>query len=361
MSDHTHDDFMPLSRRETFLARYPRNLKMAVTVVLFALVVLPPAWTHNRLHHPIKTAVDVHSNGDTQEEIIPSATSSNAKVIETDVNAPALNDQDDRSIKLVSSPDIRVTEDTAEGSLPRISEDGLRPWQLYARPFNAADKRPRIAIVVTRLGMSRTITDAAISQLPPTVTLAFDIQAPVIAAWSARARQDGHEVLLGVPMEPFDYPRSDPGPSTLLTSLPNSDNLERLLTAMRRATGYIGITSVSGSRFTTDSTKLAPVLQVLRDRGLMVLDARAAPHSAVTDMARNASIPVATVTERLDGDLSPDGIAAALDNLEKTARQNGRAIAMTSATPVMITQLQNWAKTLPQRGIALAPLSAMVQ
>jgi polysaccharide deacetylase 2 family uncharacterized protein YibQ len=162
-------------------------------------------------------------------------------------------------------------------------------------------------------------------------------------------------------MEPFDYPRSDPGPDTLLTSLPNSDNIARLLSAMRRATGYVGITSTSGSRFTTDSTKLAPVLQVLRDRGLMVLDARAAPHSAVTDMARNATIPVATVTQRLDSDLSPDAISSALDDLEKTARQNGRAVGITTATPVMITQLQAWAKTLPHHGIALAPITAMVQ
>ena len=32
----------------------------------------------------------------------------------------------------------------------------------------------------------------------------------------ARAREAGHEVLLEVPMEPFDYPDNDPGPQTLL-------------------------------------------------------------------------------------------------------------------------------------------------
>jgi polysaccharide deacetylase 2 family uncharacterized protein YibQ len=34
-----------------------------------------------------------------------------------------------------------------------------------------------------------------------------------------RARADQHELLLQVPMEPFDYPDNDPGPQTLLTSL----------------------------------------------------------------------------------------------------------------------------------------------
>ena len=356
MSEPLHDDFDE-PRRETFLARYPRNVKMLATVMALALVILPPAWIHGHLHKRAATrTVDAAAEMDMSKLL-----GLGGEKIETDIAAPSLNDQDDPNIKLVPAPDSRVTEDTAEGSLPRISESGVSPWQVYARPFNSSDKRPRIAIVVTDLGMSRTITDQTIAQLPATITLAFNAQGAVVSAWGQRARQDGHEILLQVPMEPFDYPRSDPGPNTLLTNLPNSDNIERLLRILRKATGYVGVTSVSGSRFTTDTNKLLPVLAALHDRGLMVLDARAAPHSVVTDMAHNAGVPVVTVTQRLDGDLSPDAIAAALNDLEKTARQNGRAVGITAATPVMIAQLQAWAKNLPQHGIALAPVTAMFQ
>lgn len=40
------------------------------------------------------------------------------------------------------------------------------------------------------------------------------------ATWktATRAREAGHEILLQLPMEPFDYPDSDPGPQTLLAS-----------------------------------------------------------------------------------------------------------------------------------------------
>ena len=115
--------------------------------------------------------------------------------------------------------------------------------------------------MITDLGMARAMTDRVIAELPPTVTLSFDAQAPVIAAWGARARQDGHEILLQLPMEPFDYPNSDPGPDTLLTSLPDGDNLVRLLKLMRRATGYVGVTTIYGSRMTTDATKFSLVLR----------------------------------------------------------------------------------------------------
>jgi polysaccharide deacetylase 2 family uncharacterized protein YibQ len=183
----------------------------------------------------------------------------------------------------------------------------------------------------------------------------------VIGAWCARARQDGHETLLSVPMEPFDYPRSDPGTNTLLTSLPNTDNLARFHWALRQSTGYVGVTTLTGSRFTTDPDKLGPILESLRKRGLMIFDTRAAPHSAIMDMARNLHVPAVASTTRIDQNPSPEAIDTALDQLEKNARLTGRAVGIASPSPAVIERLQNWTKTLPSRGIALAPLSAMVQ
>jgi polysaccharide deacetylase 2 family uncharacterized protein YibQ len=352
-----NDSFDLPRRRETFLARYPRNLKLSVAAAIFALMVLPPAWIHgqNLSHAPGSNSVSSFLKEKKAEKWVQGSSR-----VDADTHAPALNDQNDRSIRLVPAPDSTVTEDTAEGSLPRIGESGFRPWQVYSRPFNLADRRPRISIVITDLGMSRTITDQAI-QTPPPVTLSFNSQGPVIGAWGTRARQDGHETLLQIPVEPFDYPQSDPGPDTLLTNLSKSENMIRLLKTLRRATGYVGVTTTFGSRFTSDPARFDLILQPLRDRGLMLLDSRIAPRSVVTDMARSAGVPVAAASLRLDADLAPDAIQTALEDLEKTARQNGRAIGITSATPVMINQLQAWTKTLPERGIALAPLSAMVQ
>ncbi|MDD3370324.1 MAG: divergent polysaccharide deacetylase family protein [Alphaproteobacteria bacterium] len=359
MSENVNEDFVFPPRRETFLARYPRNLKLFVTTVVFALMVLPPAWMYGQSKHRSESGGGVISSffgGSQAEKWVP-----NAHRVESDIHAPALNDQNDRSVKLASAPDVRVTEDTPEGSLPYVGESGYRPWQVYARPFNLADRRPRIAIVVSDLGMSRAITDQAISRLPPAVTLSFDSQAPAVAAWGTRARQDGHEILLQLPVEPFDYPRSDPGPDSLLTNLSNSENVARLMKTLRRAVGYVGITTTYSSRITSDPSRFDLILQPVRERGLMIVDSRATARSVVSDTARNAGVPVASVTQRIDADLAPESIAEALENLEKTAIQSGRAVGITAATPLMINQLQAWARTLPGRGIALAPVSAMVQ
>ncbi|MDP9128251.1 MAG: divergent polysaccharide deacetylase family protein [Pseudomonadota bacterium] len=351
----------PLSpRRETFLARYSRNFKISVAGLCVGLIVIPFCWPKGHAPIPVPKAT---VRGQESQAAIP-----NPALQRPDHPSPAssagptiINDQDDRTLKMAPAPDGGLTEDTAEGSLPRIGSDGRQPWQVYARPFNTADTRPRVAIVVTGLGLSRIETDAAIARLPANVTLAFDVQSRVVGAWCSRARQDGHETLLVVPMEPFDYPRSDPGPNTLLTTLPNTDNLSRLQWALRQSTGYVGITTMSGSRFTTDPEKLEPVLDVVKRRGLMILDSRVAPHSAVTDMGRERHIPVAMGTAQLDQNLTPEAIDAALSQLEQTARLTGHAVGITAPVPLMIDHLQAWLKELPRRGIALAPISAMVK
>jgi len=350
--------------QETILARYPRNFKIAVFLGVLILATsplylkIPESW--NAKTKTI-TRVEKEDGTATSSKTETPAVADKPVINNASSASAIINDQDDRTLRLPQAPDVSLSEDTSEGSLPRVSEDGRQPWQVYARPFNTADLRPRIAIIITDMGLSRNATDAAINRLPTNVTLAFDVQSPVVGAWCARARQAGHETLLMVPMEPFDYPRSDPGINTLLTSLPNTDNLTRFYWALRQATGYVGVTTLSGSRFTTDPTKLATVLDVLHKRGLMIFDAKVAPHSAIMDMARDMHVPAVANTTRIDQNPSPEAIDQALDQLEKTARLTGKAVGVAAPLPAVIDRLENWTKTLPEHGIALAPVSAMVQ
>lgn len=108
--------------------------------------------------------------------------------------------------------DPALVENTPLGPLPRIADDGRKPMQAYAAP--AATGKLRIAIVMTGLGLSAKATQAALSGLPAAVTvgvLPYSSDAP---RWLSAARASGHEVVLQVPMEPFDFPDSDPGPHT---------------------------------------------------------------------------------------------------------------------------------------------------
>ena len=238
---------------------------------------------------------------------------------------------------------------------------GAPHWQQYSQPFDAADKRPRIAIVLTGLGLASAVTEAAITQLPAAITLSFSPYGRELGQWVALARSNKHEVMLDLPMEPTSYPDDDPGPKALLTALSPAQNLERLNWTLGRASGYVGLATVMGSRFAASETAVTPILEALKDQGLIFLDNRSSQESIAGRLA--AKIGVASAVNDRTLDLAQaNGVAidARLVQLEDIARAEGFTVAMGRPYPVTIERLREWAKGLPDRGFVLAPISAVV-
>ncbi len=247
-----------------------------------------------------------------------------------------------------------LIEDGPFGPLPRIASDGRRPFLAYARPFDLDDQRPRIALLVVGLGLQTDLTEAAIG-LPGEISLHFSAYAADLPSWFERARHAGHEVLLDLPMEPIDYPASDPGPHTLLASNSTDENLKRLDWLLARATGYIALAG-SGARFAT-SERAAPVLDVLARRGLAVVEVGRA------DLATTAAavgLPYASAPTAIDADPSILAVDDALAGLEVEALRNGSALGVAQGYPVSLERLRLWATTLGDKGLVLAPVSAVV-
>ena len=252
-----------------------------------------------------------------------------------------------------------VLEKTPEGYLPRISDSGQSPLQAYASPA-AGGNRPRIAIVVAGLGISARATQAAINTLPAAVTLAFVPHFADVQNWVTLARQKGHEVLLQVPMEPYDFPDSDPGEHTLRTSVGEEANTKRLSWALSRFTGYVGVTNMLGGRFLSESGPLEPMLTFLMRRGLMFYDNGAASHSVAPQVADRLGVPFVQATATIDSIQAPMEIDHRLGDLENEARTKGKAAGTGFLYPVTVERVTLWARSLPGRGFVLVPISAIV-
>ena len=258
------------------------------------------------------------------------------------------------------APDPALVEQTRLGPLPRVSPDGRKAWQAYARPFDSGDRRPRVAIIVSGLGLSGAATEAAIQRLPGAVTLAFAPYAKGLPQWIALARAAGHEVLLDLPMEPANFPANDPGPHTLLTSLTAQQNKVRLHWLLGRVTGYVGVVNRMGARFTTSETHVRPVLKELGQRGLLFVDSRSSLHSVAARMASEVGLPRAINNRFIDAEASRAAIDTRLKEIERIAKTAGHAVGIGSPFPVTIDRLQRWVQTLEGKGLALAPVSALV-
>jgi hypothetical protein len=258
--------------------------------------------------------------------------------------------------------DPKFVEMTPRGPVPRIAADGARPADAFARPVQPLPGKPdapRIALLVDGLGVSATTSADAIAKLPETVTLGFVPYGADVAALATRARTGGHEIVLQVPMEPFDYPDNDPGPQTLLTTLTPQQNIDRLYTVMSKIQGYVGLTNTMGARFTASEDALSPILRETAKRGLIYVDDGANPRSSAGRIAGAGNLSFVHADVVLDAVPTPKEIDRALDRLEMTARDRGFAVGTASALPVSIDRLAAWAKAAEGRGILLVPITAI--
>ncbi|MFD2647692.1 divergent polysaccharide deacetylase family protein [Devosia albogilva] len=258
-------------------------------------------------------------------------------------------------------PDL--SEETGDGALPRISATGLTPFTAYSAPAPeaAVSGAPKIAIVVSGLGINEQASLDAIDQLPEAITMGFAPYGKSLVATVAAARSGGHEVLLEIPLEPFDYPQNDPGPQTLLTGDAPRANLDKLFWLMSRFGGYFGLMNNMGARFTASAADFSPIMEELGARGLGYLDDGSSNRSVAPQLAEANKVPFSRVDAVIDANPSPQSIQSALASLEEKAKQNGAAIGMVSALPLSVAAVAEWARGLEQRGLMLVPASALMQ
>jgi uncharacterized protein len=274
------------------------------------------------------------------------------------ISGDADNPGADAPPAMMAGIDPRLLEKSRYGMIPVVA-DGLKPFTVYAAEADRAKaaRMPVVAIVVGGLGVGAAKTTDAIMKLPPAVTLAFTPYGSDPGKLAERARAQHHEILLQIPMEPFDYPDNDPGPQTLLTTLNPEQNLDRMYWHLSRFQGYAGIANFMGGRFAVADAVMQPIVREAAKRGLGYFDDGTAPRSVAAPLAAGQAMPFAKADVTIDTVPTATEIDHALANLENLAKERGLAIGVASALPISIERIGAWAKSLENHGIMLAPLT----
>ncbi|HTB02345.1 MAG TPA: divergent polysaccharide deacetylase family protein [Bradyrhizobium sp.] len=259
---------------------------------------------------------------------------------------------------LMAGIDPRLLEKSRYGMIPVVA-DGLKPFTVYAAEADRAKaaRMPVVAIVIGGLGVGAAKTTDAIMKLPAAVTLAFTPYGSDPGKLAERARAQRHEILLQVPMEPYDYPDNDPGPQTLLTTLAPEQNLDRLYWHLSRFQGYAGIANFMGARFVAADAVMQPIVREAAKRGLGYFDDGSAPRSAAAALAGSQAMPFARADVSIDAVPTAAEIDRELGKLESLAKEHGIAVGVASALPISIERIGVWIKTLDSHGIMLVPLT----
>ena len=264
-------------------------------------------------------------------------------------------------LSMVAAPVRTVSESGPYGPLPRIAEDGRKPWQVYARPIQRqalAGDVPKVAIILGGMGLNGALTERAIRELPGEVSFAFAPYPAGLQRLVNRARAKGHEVYLQLPMEPLGYPKANPGPHTLLASMSPQETLDNLAWFMGRFAGYAGVMNYMGAELIANGQALAPMMAELGRRGLVFMDDGSYARSQAEDAGQRAGIAVRRAHIMIDGDIGEAAIGEALQQLEAMAARQGLAVGVGSGLPSTIKAVAQWAETAKSRGIVLVPVSA---
>jgi len=264
----------------------------------------------------------------------------------------------ERNPRTAHLPVRELIEDSPTGPLPIRAADGRRPFDVYSGAWSGS-RGAKVALVIGGMGLSQTGTQAAINALPPEVTLGFASAGNSLSRWMQTARQKGHEIVMQVPMEPFDYPAVDPGRNPLTVESGPEENIDDLHWALSRTTNYTGIMNYMGGRFVTEREAMAPVMQDLGKRGLMYLDDGSSARSVASELALGSGVPFAAADTMIDGVRERGDILKKLDQLEATARAKGSAIGIGSAFDLTVETVTSWVAEAKKRGIEIVPVSAL--
>lgn len=326
-----------------------------VAATLWLVIGDDPAGDETEIAVPIETAPEPEG---TDTVVIRGADAGgDAGVTISTPDGSTLSGGSDAPRQLAEAPSDML-EASADGPLPRVAADGLRPFDAYARPAAESADRPRIAIIVGGLGINTAGTERALDLLPPEISLALAPYGDDLAEWAGRARAEGHEIFLQVPLEPLDFPVTDPGPQTLLVDDAPAENIARLHWLMARFTAYAGVMTYAGGRFNTEPDAMAPVVDELAGRGLMLVDDGGTAASRAAEVAVGA-LPFAAADLVLDTTVDAAAIDSRLAALEAIAEERGFAIASASAFSASVEQIAAWAGTLAARGFDLVPVTAL--
>lgn len=212
-----------------------------------------------------------------------------------------------------------------------------------------------LTLVLTEAGESTAATRLAIEKLPAAIVLGFTPYAAQARQLASEARRDGHQVIVGLPMQPKAYPAVSPGKNTLLVGQSPAELTQRLEWALGRIDSLDGVYTMMGSAFTTSREDYAALLRQLAPRKLTVLDSRSIGATLGPELARRMQVPMMLNNAFIEGDAAQ--ARTQLDQLVETARTKGHAIGLMRASPQLVAAVADWLPRAQAAGVRLVPLS----
>jgi polysaccharide deacetylase 2 family uncharacterized protein YibQ len=232
---------------------------------------------------------------------------------------------------------------------PSRPETGIKPSRVL----------PKIAIVIDDLGYDRHIAQEFIDLQAP-LTLSFLPQAPHAKEMALLAKKRGKGTLLHLPMEPLDYPRTNPGPGALLLTMSTNEIIQIIDNDFNEFSFVQGANNHMGSRFTENREKMAVVLESLKKRNLFFLDSLTTAQSVVPSLAEGLGVKYLQRNIFLDNEVAEEPIRQQLEKLIQVAQAQGFAVGCGHPYPLLLQVIRDQLPSLKNK-VEIVSLSQLIK
>lgn len=220
--------------------------------------------------------------------------------------------------------------------------------------IEAADnQKQKVAILVVGLGISESLTEEVIEQLPKNISLVFSSYTEYLEDVIEWAQFEGFATLIAAPLEDED-PVTDQGYLTLKTRVPAQENLANLKKITAYAKNTDCIYGQKGARLLRSAKDLEPVLQYIRDANNCFV---APPDPLVSRLHEiAASIALNYVSTTVE-----NPTAAMMPLLEALTKRTGFSILAFDAKPGIVEEINEWLEKLQESDLAVVPITEIIR
>jgi len=194
-------------------------------------------------------------------------------------------------------------------------------------PPPVKDHTPKIAIIIDDIGYDKKIA-IALCDLDPNITFSVLPFSPFGKYISEKLYAKGAQLMLHLPMEPVKYPKVDPGPGAILSSMPPDTLLDQLKKDIKDVPYIVGVNNHMGSRLTAHPDQMNQIFTILKKENLFFIDSRTSPKSQCKASARLLRLRFAQRDVFLDNVQDPDYIIGQFGKLIVLAKKHGFAIGI---------------------------------
>jgi len=221
--------------------------------------------------------------------------------------------------------------------------------------------RPKVCLIIDDGGYQRGAALAALYQFKVPVTVSIIPDVLYSKALALDMPSHGVEVMCHMPMQGHEEARKDDYKEFLRLGMRVEDVEQIVGQALDALPGCVGLNNHMGSQATEDEDLMLKVCQVLKGRGLYLIDSRTTPQSVEADEAVKVHLLHAQRDVFLDNVETRGAILTQLGRLVRFAQRRGTAVGIGHFKTTTLETLRDAIPQLRAQGIEFVYASEVVE